>query len=71
MGLGAHLVVAWQVARSSGRTPFAVGALRLNAREIVQGLAVIDEFPLHSRAEKATIAIIIQADAMERTGRHR
>jgi hypothetical protein len=43
-----------------------VGALRFEGREIVQGLAVIDEFPLHNRANPATIAVIIQADAMNR-----
>ena len=53
-------------ARSSGRTSSAVGALRFQAREIVQGLDDIDEFPLHSRANQATIAVIIQADPMNR-----
>jgi hypothetical protein len=43
-----------------------VGALRFEGREIVQGLAVIDEFPLHNRADQATIAVIIQADAVNR-----
>ena len=43
-----------------------VGALRFQAREIVQGLAVIDEFPLHNRADQATIPVIIQADAVNR-----
>ena len=53
-------------ARSSGRTSAAVGALRFQGREIVQGLADINEFPLHSRANQSTIAVIIQADAMNR-----
>jgi nitrate reductase NapAB chaperone NapD len=43
-----------------------VGALRFQAREIVQDLADINECPLHSRANQATIAVIIQADPMNR-----
>jgi hypothetical protein len=43
-----------------------VGALRYQASEIVNGLADINEFPLHSRANQSTIAVIIQADAMNR-----
>jgi hypothetical protein len=43
-----------------------VGALRFEGREIVHGLADINEFPLHSRANQSTIAVIIQADAMNR-----
>jgi len=53
-------------ARSSGRTPFAETALRCQGREIVHGLAEINEFPFHSRANQSTIAVIIQADAMNR-----
>ena len=53
-------------ARSSGRTSSVVGALRIQAREIAHGLADINEFPLHSRANQSTIAVIIQADAMNR-----
>ena len=53
-------------ARSSGRTSSAVGALRFEGREIIQGIADIDESPLHNRADQATIAIIIQADAVNR-----
>jgi hypothetical protein len=43
-----------------------VGALRYQASEIVNGLADINEFPLHNRANQSTIAVIIQADAMNR-----
>ena len=53
-------------ARSSGRTSSVVGALRFQRREIVHGLAEINEFPFHSRANQSTIAVIIQADAMNR-----
>jgi hypothetical protein len=63
--LSIWLSLGWW-ARSSGRTSPAVGALRFQAREIVPGIADIDEFPLHSRANQSTIAVIIQADAMNR-----
>ena len=53
-------------ARSSGRTSPAVGALRFQGREILQGLADIDKFLLQSRENQATIAVIIQADTMNR-----
>jgi hypothetical protein len=43
-----------------------VGALRFQGREILQCLPDIDEFPLHNRADQATIAVIIQADAVNR-----
>jgi hypothetical protein len=36
----------------------------LQGREILQGLADIDKFLLHSRENQATIAVIIQADTM-------
>jgi hypothetical protein len=41
-----------------------VGALRFQGREILQGLADIGKFLLHSRENQATIAVIIQADTM-------